>query len=81
MQNSTVIGRVAAGAAIAVALIAVAFIVLSGGSSYQVRAVFGNASQIVGGDLVEVSGTAIGTVSNIALTPNGQAELTFNITN
>ena len=80
MQNSTVIGRVAAVAAVAVALIAVAIIVLSGGSSYQVRAVFQNASQIVSGDLVEVSGLQIGTVSNIALTPNGQAQLTLDIT-
>jgi len=80
VQNSTVIGRVAAVAAVAVALIAVAIIVLSGGSSCQVRAVFQNASQIVSGDLVEVSGLQIGTVSNIALTPNGQAQLTLDIT-
>ena len=71
MRNSSVIGRVAAVAAVAVALVAVAIIVLSSGSTYQVRAVFANASQIVSGDLVEVSGTSIGTVSNIALTPGG----------
>jgi phospholipid/cholesterol/gamma-HCH transport system substrate-binding protein len=81
VRNSSVIGRVAAVAAVAVALVAVAIVVLSSGSSYQVRAVFANASQIVSGDLVEVSGTSIGTVSNIALTPNGQAQLTLNITN
>jgi phospholipid/cholesterol/gamma-HCH transport system substrate-binding protein len=81
VRNSSVIGRVAAVAAVAVALVAVAIVVLSGGSSYQVRAVFANASQIVSGDLVEVSGTSIGTVSNIALTPGGQAQLTLNITN
>jgi phospholipid/cholesterol/gamma-HCH transport system substrate-binding protein len=81
VRNSSVIGRVAAVAAVAVALVAVAIVVLSGGTSYQVRAVFANASQIVSGDLVEVSGTSIGTVSNIALTPSGQAQLTLNITN
>jgi phospholipid/cholesterol/gamma-HCH transport system substrate-binding protein len=81
MRNSSVIGRVAAVAAVAVALVAVAIIVFSSGSTYQVRAVFANASQIVSGDLVEVSGASIGTVSNIALTPSGQAQLTLNITN
>jgi phospholipid/cholesterol/gamma-HCH transport system substrate-binding protein len=81
MRNSSVIGRVAAVAAVAVALVAVAIIVLSSPSSYQLRAVFANASQIVSGDLVEVSGTSIGTVSNIALTPSGQAQLTLNISN
>ena len=81
MRNSSVIGRVAAIAAVAIALVAVAIIVLSSGSTYQVRAVFANASQIVSGDLVEVSGVSIGTVSNIALTPSGEAQLTLNITN
>lgn len=79
MRNSSVIGRAAALAAVAVALVAVAIIVLSSGSSYQVRAVFANASQIVSGDLVEVSGRSIGTVSDISLTPDGQARLTLNI--
>ncbi|MGI8506706.1 MAG: MlaD family protein [Solirubrobacteraceae bacterium] len=81
MRNSSVIGRVAAVAAIAVALVAVAVILLSGGSTYKVRAVFQNASQIVSGDLVEVAGNQIGTVSGLALTPGGQAQLTLNITN
>jgi phospholipid/cholesterol/gamma-HCH transport system substrate-binding protein len=81
VRNSSVIGRIAAVAAVAVALIAVVVILLSGGSTYEVRATFENASQIVTGDLVEVSGLSIGTVSNIALTPQGQAQLTLDITN
>ncbi len=79
MRNSSVIGRAAAIAAVVLAIIVVAVIVLQGGSSYQVRAIFSNASQIVNGDLVEVSGNSIGTVSNISLTPNGQAVLTLTI--
>jgi phospholipid/cholesterol/gamma-HCH transport system substrate-binding protein len=79
VQNSTVIGRVAAVAAVVVAVIAVAVILLSSGSSYQVRAVFANASQIVTGDQVEVAGSPIGTVSKISLTPQGEAQLTLNI--
>jgi phospholipid/cholesterol/gamma-HCH transport system substrate-binding protein len=76
-----VIGRVAAVAAVVLALVAVGIIVLSSGGTYQVRAVFANASQIVSGDLVEVAGSSIGTVSNIALTPDGQAQLTLDISN
>jgi phospholipid/cholesterol/gamma-HCH transport system substrate-binding protein len=79
VRNSTVIGRVAAAAAVAIAIVAVAVILLQGGSSYQVNAVFQNASQIVSGDLVEVAGNSIGIVSNISLTPQGQAQLTLDI--
>ncbi len=75
------IGRVVAVAAVAIVLVAVIVIVLGGGSSYQVHAIFQNASQIVSGDLVEVAGNQIGTVSNIALTPQGEADLTLDITN
>jgi phospholipid/cholesterol/gamma-HCH transport system substrate-binding protein len=81
VRNSSVIGRVAAVAALAIALVAVGFILLSGGSTYQVRAVFQNASQIVQGDLVEVAGNSVGTVGKLSLTPDGQAELTLNINN
>ena len=81
MRNATVVGRVAAGAAVIVALIAVVIIVLSNGSSYQVKAIFVNASQIGSGNLVEIAGTRVGTVSNVALTPDGQAQLTLSIDN
>ncbi len=81
MQKSTVIGRVAAVATLVVAVVAVAVIVLSGGSTYRVRAIFVNASQIVSGDQVEVAGSPIGSVSSISLTPQGQAQLTLEIDN
>jgi phospholipid/cholesterol/gamma-HCH transport system substrate-binding protein len=74
-----VIGRIAAVAAVAVALVAVAAVVLSGGGGYQVKAIFENASQIVTGDQVDVAGNPIGTVSDISLTPHGQAQLTLVI--
>ncbi len=80
MQNSSLIGRIAAVAAVVVAVVAVAVILLSNGTSYQVHAIFQNASQIVSGDQVEVAGTPIGTVSGLALTRNGEADLTLNIT-
>ncbi len=79
MRKPTVVGRVAAVAAVAIAVIVVAVILLSGAASYQVRLVFGDASQIVKGDQVDVAGSAVGSVSAIALTQNGQAQLTINI--
>lgn len=81
MRNSSLIGRVAALAAVAIAVVAVAVILLSGGSSYQVKAIFTNASQLVTGDQVQVAGNSVGTVSKITLTPRGQAELTLTIDN
>jgi phospholipid/cholesterol/gamma-HCH transport system substrate-binding protein len=82
VRNTSVIGRIAASAAVVVAIVAVIVIVFfGGGSSYQVKAIFTNASQIVSGDLVQASGNAIGSVSSITLTPNGQAELTLSINN
>ncbi len=80
MRNSSVIGRVAAVAAVVVAIVAVGLILLSSGSNYTLRADFQNASQIVQGDLVEVAGNQVGTVSNIAITPDGLAQLSLSIT-
>ena len=79
MRNTTVIGRIAAVAAVGVVLVAVVVIIFSGAGSYHVRAIFINASQIVTGDQVQVAGNPIGSVSGIALTPNGQAQLTLTI--
>lgn len=81
VRNTSVIGRFAALAALVIAVLAIGSLLLSGGSGYQVKAIFTNASQIVTGDQVQVAGNAVGSVSNIQLTPNGQAELTLTINN
>ena len=67
MRKPTVVGRAARVAAVAIAVIVVAVILLSGAASYQVRLVFGDASQIVKGDQVDVAGSAVGPASAIAL--------------
>jgi phospholipid/cholesterol/gamma-HCH transport system substrate-binding protein len=74
-------GRTAALVALGLAVVAVVVILLSGGSSYQVNAIFSDAGQIVSGDQVQVGGNAVGTVSNIALTSGGQADLTLSLNN
>ncbi len=81
MRNSSVIGRAAAIAAVVLAVVVVAVILMSSGSDYTVNAIFQNASQIVNGDLVQVSGNPVGKVSDISLTSNGQAKLTLSINN
>jgi phospholipid/cholesterol/gamma-HCH transport system substrate-binding protein len=81
VKNSTVVGRAAAVAAVVIAVVVVGVILLSGGTNYQVKLVFQDASQIVSGDQVEVAGMSVGSVSNIALTRGGQAQLTINISN
>src|SRR4051812_12897624 len=52
---------------------------MGGGGGYSVKARFQNASQLVKGNLVQVSGQAVGKVENIDLTPDGQAEITMSI--
>jgi phospholipid/cholesterol/gamma-HCH transport system substrate-binding protein len=79
-RRPSAVGRAAAIAAVLIAIVAVVIIVTSGGSEYKIKAVFQNASQVVGGDTVQVSGNSIGTVSDISLTPDGQAQLTLDIT-
>jgi phospholipid/cholesterol/gamma-HCH transport system substrate-binding protein len=79
VRNTTVIGRVAALGALALAVVVVGLVVLSSGSGYQVHAIFQDAGQIVSGDQVEAGGNVVGSVSNIALTSQGQAALTLSI--
>jgi phospholipid/cholesterol/gamma-HCH transport system substrate-binding protein len=76
------IRRVAALAAIAAVGIVAAVMLLGGGDAgggYTVKARFQNASQLVKGNLVQVSGRKVGDVKEIALTPDGQAEVTFSV--
>jgi phospholipid/cholesterol/gamma-HCH transport system substrate-binding protein len=63
-----------------VAILAVVLVVSSAGGGYHVKALFQNASQVVAGDQVEVAGNSVGSVSHIAVTPSGLAELTLDIT-
>ena len=66
-------------AVVAAAILAALLLLGGGGGGYTVKAHFQNASQLVKGNLVQVSGQQVGKVENIDLTPDGQAELTLSI--
>ena len=66
-------------AVVAAAVLAALLLLGGGGGGYTVKARFQNASQLVKGNLVQVSGQQVGKVENIDLTPDGQAELTLSI--
>lgn len=68
-------------AALAVlAAVAVLVVVFFGrGDSYELRAVFQNAGQLVKGNQVEVSGQPVGTIEDIRLTGDAHAEIVMSL--
>ncbi len=80
MHSVSRVGRIAALAAVIGAIVLVAIVLFgSGGGGYTVTAKFVNASQLVRGNLVQIGGTQAGTVQDIKLSPDGQAEITMKI--
>jgi phospholipid/cholesterol/gamma-HCH transport system substrate-binding protein len=79
MRQSSVVGRLAAIVAVLIAAVAIAIVLLAGGGKYTVQADFADASQIVKGDYVQVSGRPVGSVTAINLTRDGHARLTLKI--
>ena len=60
-------------AALFVVLAALAFLMLGPGApSYNIKVYFLNAAQLVKGNDVQIAGTKVGTVQDLAITPNGQ---------
>jgi phospholipid/cholesterol/gamma-HCH transport system substrate-binding protein len=80
LRGTAPVARIAALAALTVAAVLIAVMLLRGASGgYEVKARFQNASQLVKGNLVQVSGLPAGKVEEIRLTDDGQAELTLSI--
>lgn len=80
MRSLSSIGRVAALGAVIAAVVLVAFVLFgSGAGDYTMTARFINAGQLVKGNLVETGGAPIGSVEDIKITPNGQAEVKLKI--
>jgi phospholipid/cholesterol/gamma-HCH transport system substrate-binding protein len=65
--------RALAVGALLLAVIVVAYVVLSSGSSYTVRLLFSDASGLVAGDQVMIGPSSVGSVQSVGLTNNGQA--------
>jgi phospholipid/cholesterol/gamma-HCH transport system substrate-binding protein len=80
LLRSAVVGRVLAIVAISAALAVVALVLLKpGGPDYVVRARFADAGQLVKGNLVQVAGVKVGSISRIRLTDDGRAEVAMKI--
>jgi phospholipid/cholesterol/gamma-HCH transport system substrate-binding protein len=71
--------RVAATGSLVLAVVVVALLLLGGGSSYTLRANFQDAGGLVTGNLVMMGPAQVGTVQSIALTPNGEAQVTMGL--
>ena len=80
LRRSFVVGRVLVVAAVLAAIAVVGTVLLNpGGPDYIVRARFANAAQLVKGNLVQVAGVRVGSISRISLTEDGQAEVAMKI--
>ncbi len=72
-------GRLLAGGALALVVIALLAVWMTRDDSYEYKLVFENAGQLVKGDLVRVGGTPVGEVKAIELTDDGRAEITATV--
>jgi phospholipid/cholesterol/gamma-HCH transport system substrate-binding protein len=71
------VARFAAGGALLAALVLVVLVLFGNGSSYTLKADFQDAGGLVTGDLVLIGPATVGTIKSIALTPDGQAQVTL----
>ena len=80
MGSVSTVGRVAALGAVVAAVVLVALVLFKpGGDQYTLTAKFINAGQLVKGNPVQTGGTPIGSVGDIRITPDGQAEVKLNV--
>lgn len=79
LSNSSAIGRIAAILALVGAVVVIYLLLTGGKEPYKVTAEFENASQLVTGNEVKIAGGAIGSVEKIDLGDNGQARITFTV--
>lgn len=78
-MSSTIVGRVAAIAALVVAIAVILYFLLFTGPSYTVKTIVPSAGQLVNGNQVKVAGKAVGKVSKIELTDDNRAAIELKI--
>jgi phospholipid/cholesterol/gamma-HCH transport system substrate-binding protein len=78
-EGTSWVGRIAAVAALLLAVSVAAWLLVFEDDGYKVRVQFQAATNMVKGNLVQVAGRRVGTVEEIELTEDGQAELTLKI--
>ena len=79
MRSVSVAGRIAAIGAVIAAIVIVAILLFGGGGGYSVKGYFQNAGQLVIGNQVTIGGTPAGSVDDIRLTNDGQAEIKMSV--
>lgn len=72
-------GRLLAGGALALAVLALLVVFLTRDDTHTYRLVFENAGQLVNGDIVRIGGTGVGEVTGIELTDDRRAEVTVSV--
>ena len=65
--------------ALLLAIVVVAYVVLSSGSPYRVRLLFSDASGLVAGDQVMIGPSSVGSVQSVSLTNSGQAAVVVSV--
>ena len=73
------VARLAALAAVLVAVLLAGLLLFRGSDDYTVTARFINAGQLVKGNLVDVGGAKAGVVKDFSITANGQADVVLQI--
>jgi phospholipid/cholesterol/gamma-HCH transport system substrate-binding protein len=73
------VGRALAVGALAIVVLIAAYLVFSGGSGADYHLEMKEAGQLVRGDQVQVGGVPVGSVTDIALTPDFKARITIHV--
>jgi phospholipid/cholesterol/gamma-HCH transport system substrate-binding protein len=71
--------RIIAAGALALVVLIIAYLVFGGGGGASYHLIFPEAGQLVRGDQVQVGGVPVGSVTDIALTPDDKAKITIHV--